>query len=448
MNNFENYSVNLLQYDNANQALEAYVKLVMEQQAAGTKVIHKNAAIKKIVVTLLYAILLFAVISIMVFYHQYMDTCILILLMLTLIWVYAITRTFTTEKALRKKIQEMPDAEIDSILASEFDNVWNLNLVRGTCTVMVAGALLILAVVFARPHMIYEKNDTGYGVRYYTLSLLPESEVTIPDEWNGEPVTEIRGYVFCKMRGLTQVNLPKGITEIRGSTFEACKDLRKIDIPEGVVRIGGHAFCDCESLSRVSLPSTLREIGSSAFRRCSSLYEVTLPDTCEINERAFKESPTIIYRKSFLYDEDGTVRASVILNYQRVDVQREDGSLIYNRGDQRIFISYEPEDWEFALNDLAWRQENFASSNEHLEVDEVSELHEDVDGHGEIHWYQAKYRYPDKPEDNITACFAVIPCGQGHIRIDIERKDGRHSGGEISLKYDLWRSVLDITPIE
>ena len=139
------------------------------------------------------------------------------------------------------------------------------------------------------------------------------TEITIPDlvtEINGQTfehmtslekinlhdnITYIHGEVFRGDYRLDNVTLPSKITEIKGSTFEGCESLTSITIPDGVTRIGGHAFYGCERLSYVYVPKTVKEIGSSAFRKCYSLNSITIPKFTYIKERAFKESPTIVY---------------------------------------------------------------------------------------------------------------------------------------------------------
>ena len=138
------------------------------------------------------------------------------------------------------------------------------------------------------------------------------TEITIPNgvtEINGQTfeymtslktinlhddITFIHGEVFMGDINLNNVILPSKITEIKGSTFENCSSLSSIIIPEGVIRIGGHAFYGCSSLNYVYVPRTVTEIGSSAFRQCYSLKDITIPRNTIVNERAFKESPTLI----------------------------------------------------------------------------------------------------------------------------------------------------------
>lgn len=107
-------------------------------------------------------------------------------------------------------------------------------------------------------------------------------------------ITEIHAYAFKGCKSLVEIRLPSSITEIRANTFENCMSLQSIDIPMGVDRIAAHAFRNCASLSSVNIPSTVREIGSSAFRECKKLRAVTVPRGADVNERAFKDSPTKI----------------------------------------------------------------------------------------------------------------------------------------------------------
>lgn len=109
-------------------------------------------------------------------------------------------------------------------------------------------------------------------------------------------ITSIHGSAFKNCSDLEEIKLPKNITEIKGNTFEGCTSLKSIDIPYGVSRIGGHAFYGCTNLSDVIIPKTVIEIGSSAFRMCYSLSEVSIPDSTYVNEKAFKESPTVVNR--------------------------------------------------------------------------------------------------------------------------------------------------------
>ena len=228
-----------------------------------------------------------------VFFALYHNFYIFILIAGEILFYLIFFHRQNLQRYLVREVIKRPDDNLDNILISQVSGAK-----KGLRNLLFAvSPLLAVAVVscllFMRPHMIFEKaSDQGYALRYYTMALIPDDMVVIPETYKGQAVTAIRGNVFMDMNSLKHITLPAGITEIRGSTFERCRNLEEIDIPEGVYRIGGHAFCDCESLQQVTIPSTVNSIGSSAFRRCYCLRTVRIRLGTQINEKAFKESPT------------------------------------------------------------------------------------------------------------------------------------------------------------
>ena len=109
-------------------------------------------------------------------------------------------------------------------------------------------------------------------------------------------IVDIHAFAFKNCDALKQITLPAGITEIHEGTFRSCNDLESIVIPDGVVRIAAHAFRECGELKDVTLPDSLLRIGSSAFRECDELKRIVIPKHTDVDERAFKESPTKITR--------------------------------------------------------------------------------------------------------------------------------------------------------
>lgn len=130
----------------------------------------------------------------------------------------------------------------------------------------------------------------GGGAFYNCISL---EDISLPDT-----LTYMGGESFYNATSLTTVKLSNNLSEIRGNTFEECSSLKTITIPDKVERIGGHAFYGNDSLEEVNLTenSMLKEIGSSAFRNCQNLHTITIPADVSVNERTFKESPTVVQR--------------------------------------------------------------------------------------------------------------------------------------------------------
>lgn len=130
----------------------------------------------------------------------------------------------------------------------------------------------------------------GGGAFYNCISL---KKISLPDT-----LTYMGGETFYNATSLEYVKLSRNLTEIRGNTFENCYSLKEIAIPDKVTRIGGHAFYGNHNLEKVTLTknSKLTEIGSSAFRQCYKLKNIKIPIHTTVNDRAFKESPTVVSR--------------------------------------------------------------------------------------------------------------------------------------------------------
>ena len=279
----------------ADDVLGDYAEEALSSLAGNRQLIHRDAARKQVLAWFLFAVVAFLDISGMMFYHRNWAIFIAILGVAVLA-LYLTRKKVGNKAALVRKLAAMPDADIGNVLMSEYDSMVSSLGVNIAKAAIIAALVLSLGILYAKPHMIFENNATGCGVRFYTLGIFNEPDVVIPETHNGKPVTEIRGNVFQDLAHIRTVRLPSHITQIRGNTFEGCSGLTSIDIPAGVTRIGGHAFYGCSSLSSVTIPDSMREIGSSAFRRCYSLRTIRIPQACGVNSKAFKESPTRVER--------------------------------------------------------------------------------------------------------------------------------------------------------
>ncbi len=81
------------------------------------------------------------------------------------------------------------------------------------------------------------------------------TEVVIPSEINGLPVTVIGKYAFSGSQ-ITDVTIPDGVEVIETGAFEECSRLASVVIPSSVRQIYFFAFSKCESLESVFVYST------------------------------------------------------------------------------------------------------------------------------------------------------------------------------------------------
>lgn len=174
--------------------------------------------------------------------------------------------------------------------------------------------------------MAYEKYSDH--IEIYQLNY-NSSEIVIPAEIEGLPVTSVHGFydynpiggAYYYNHALKKLTIPDTVTEIgitgcnelesvivdgnnpaftvldgnilmsRDGTvlyhYPACRNEAFYTVPESVTAIGGGAFAGCDTLQRITLPEGLRSIGYSAFVECRSLTDITLPESLTELEDAF-----------------------------------------------------------------------------------------------------------------------------------------------------------------
>lgn len=176
------------------------------------------------------------------------------------------------------------------------------------------------------PEVKYELAD-GYAIVKEFPDESSVVEITIPDEYEGLPVTEIADFAGVNHTTLTAVYIGKNVEKIGEWAFENNQKLEKfvvnpenehfcsVDgvlftkdmktllfyppakdvkseknadgnevktstyvVPNGVEIIRTKAFYKCSLLSGLVLPDSVKSIEEKAFFRCSNLPQITLPD--------------------------------------------------------------------------------------------------------------------------------------------------------------------------
>ena len=135
-----------------------------------------------------------------------------------------------------------------------------------------------------------------------------ETEVSIPSEIDGVPVTEVGFAAFYGTQiktvvigegirrigveafsetGLISVSLPSTLEVIEDSAF-AMSPLKTAVIPDGVKSIGETLFYGCTDLTEVTLPKSIEILPSGCFFECMSLKRIEIPEgLMEIGDQCF-----------------------------------------------------------------------------------------------------------------------------------------------------------------
>lgn len=127
---------------------------------------------------------------------------------------------------------------------------------------------------------------TGYLVN--GMGGCKDTQIIIPDTYEGLPVWGLAPMAFRENSELTYVHLPEGATGIGEWSLQDCVNLRRVEIPATVNHIGREAFSGCIRLSEVTIPEGIQIISNAAFQDCANLAVVHLPTTLTvIDDNAF-----------------------------------------------------------------------------------------------------------------------------------------------------------------
>ncbi len=100
------------------------------------------------------------------------------------------------------------------------------------------------------------------------------TEVTIPDTYNGVPVTRVNSSVFQNNKSITSVVVGKNVKYIGANAFRGCSKLESVTLGNSVATIEDYAFAYCSKLASIVIPENVEFIGRHAFRDCDSLVSV------------------------------------------------------------------------------------------------------------------------------------------------------------------------------
>lgn len=120
----------------------------------------------------------------------------------------------------------------------------------------------------------YDENDESRG--FYTVEKCPRqtTEISVPDEINGSPVTAVADLAFNCKSIIKNITLSKELTDIGDLAFNGCSSIERIVIPSKVRRIGKNAFAGCSSMRTVVIPPSVESIGDDAFENSDALEKI------------------------------------------------------------------------------------------------------------------------------------------------------------------------------
>ena len=154
-------------------------------------------------------------------------------------------------------------------------NETNHNYVDNTCS--VCG--YVLKENAGDSGMIFSLNSDGESYTLADLGSCQDTEIEVPDLYNGKPVVALGQGAFAKST-ITSITMTNNIASIGAGCFRECTNLASIVLSNNITRIENNVFYGCSSLANISIPNGVISIGESAFESCG-ITSLVLPDSVE-----------------------------------------------------------------------------------------------------------------------------------------------------------------------
>ena len=132
-------------------------------------------------------------------------------------------------------------------------------------------------------------NSDGKSYSVTGIGTCTDTDLVIPSEYNGLPVTRVDGFAFMDCTSLTSVTIFDSVTSISTSAFSGCQSLTSVTLSNARLSIGLYAFSGCTLLTSINLSDGVTSIDRCAFQGCISLTNIKISQfVSNIAESAFK----------------------------------------------------------------------------------------------------------------------------------------------------------------
>lgn len=138
----------------------------------------------------------------------------------------------------------------------------------------------------------FEYNDKGDYIEITGIRIIYQSDVVVPDQIDGKPVTTIADNAFnsdnkITNNKLTSIALGNNLTTIGKTAFKSCTKLTSITNTENLTTIGEGAFENCTALTDFELSGKVSIIEKKVFSNCKALASINLTGVLAVYENAF-----------------------------------------------------------------------------------------------------------------------------------------------------------------
>lgn len=98
--------------------------------------------------------------------------------------------------------------------------------------------------------LAFTLRDDGQSYAVSGIGTCTDTDIVIPDTYEGLPVTALSWGAFAWNNDITSVYVPEGVTDIDGENFSYCEQLKEVSLPNTITYISSRdTFTECPNLT-------------------------------------------------------------------------------------------------------------------------------------------------------------------------------------------------------
>lgn len=155
--------------------------------------------------------------------------------------------------------------------------------------------------------LTFSLNEDGASYSVSSMGSCTDTEVSIPNTYNGLPVTEIDGSAFQYQTSLKSLIIPENVEVIWERSLEGCGNLTDIYINSRTLKVGEDMNRLLQGRTNLHLGATVESFDFGYFMGNSNVVSITVDD----------QNPTYYAQNNIIYSRDKTI----IYGYFSTDTQ-------------------------------------------------------------------------------------------------------------------------------
>ena len=194
--------------------------------------------------------------------------------------------------------------------------------------------------------LIYSSDELGgWAVTGYKGV---DTDIIIPDVYEGLKVTSVGNSAFAGNEKITSVTFGENIKSVEAAAFVGCENLVEANLISALEKIGSAAFFGCTKLKTLSLPSGVKQVGVDAFAACPAVEAVNYDGNQSMWSRVSVAPNNDVFDTKLVLAEGGSM-------VKLIDKGECNANISWRLGyDEILYITGEGHIPDYAFDKVPW----------------------------------------------------------------------------------------------